>query len=405
MKILLLTDYYPPESNAPAIRCAYHAEHWAKQGHEVMVLTCAPNFPNGVIFRGYKNRLFSSCVINGVTVVRCWSFIAKNEGFTLRILDHISSAFMFAIIPFFLKRSDVIIATSPQFMTLISGYISSRLVRRPLVSEVRDMWPEGIIFLAKDSFTYKILEKIELFIYRKSSKVIAVTEAFANSIELRAKISRRNIYVSYNGCDDNVPIFRSSENFRLRQKLNIEKRMVVGYAGTIGISHGLDILVKSFQEIASTIGAVLIIIGSGAMHNQLKKLCTNENLSEILVLDAVSKDEISHFLNLFDICLVSLKDVEAYDKVIPSKLFEAAAHDKPVIAGLRGEARSIVQNYGFGEVFKPENSESFKEKLNVLVNNLRDEPTFYSGGLKKVREEFSRDIQSNIVLDCLKGIN
>jgi len=403
MKILLLTDYYPPETNAPALRCSYHAEYWAKKGHDVTVLTCAPNFPNGVLFEGYKNKIMSSSLVNRVKVIRCWSFMSKNEGLILRLLDHLSSAFMFSIVPIFLKRPDVVIATSPQFLTLISGYISSSLIRRPLVSEIRDMWPEGIIFLSNKSIVYMILERIELFLYRRSSKIIAVTRSFANNIACRAKISVNNISVSYNGCDDNLQ--KSESDIRnLREKLNLEGKFVVGYAGTVGISHGVDTLVSGFKEIDPSLNAYLLIIGSGAMHSKLKLLVKEQRLTNVLILDAVPKNEIDHFLSLFDVCLVSLKNLPAYDKVIPSKLFEAAAHNKPVLAGLRGEAKSIVENNGFGEVFDPENVSSFLDKLSLLISNLQNDSHFYQSRLKKVRQEFSRDRQAQVVLDCIKGI-
>ena len=135
----------------------------------------------------------------------------------------------------------------------------------------------------------------------------------------------------------------------------MEGKFIVGYAGTIGISHGLDKLLEAFEQIDPSLNAYLVIIGSGAMLDKLRYLVKEKCLKKILILDAVPKNEIEHFLSLFDVCLVSLMDVPAYDKVIPSKLFEAATHDKPVIAGLRGEAKSIVENYKIGEVFHPEN--------------------------------------------------
>jgi glycosyltransferase involved in cell wall biosynthesis len=403
MKILLLTDYYPPEYNAPALRCSYHAEYWAKNGHDVTVLTCAPNFPNGILFKGYKNKIMSSSKVNGVNVVRCWSFISKNEGFILRVLDHLSSALMFSIVPFFIKRPDVVIATSPQFLTLISGYISSSLIRRSLVIEIRDMWPEGIIFLSNQSILYKVLERMELFLYKRSSKIITVTNSFAKDIAHRAKIPENDISISYNGCDDYLEKSDSSAE-NLRKKLNLKGKFVVGYAGTVGISHGLDILVAKFKDIAPSLNACMLIIGNGAMHKKLKSLVKEKNITNVLILDAVPKTKINHFLSLFDVCLVSLKDLPAYDKVIPSKLFEAVAHNKPILAGLRGEAKLIVESNCIGEVFHPENASSFEDKLVSLILNLKKDSNFYKSGLCKVRQKFSRDVQAQIVLDCIKGI-
>ena len=150
MKILLLTDYYPPESNAPALRCSYHAEQWASRGHDVNVLTCALIFLMASFTR-FQQQPFLTKHCERSQSHAMLVFHCQNDGYVKRALDHISSALMFSIVPLFIKRPDVIVATSPQFLTLISGYVASRILNRPLVSEIRDMWPEGIIFLSRTS--------------------------------------------------------------------------------------------------------------------------------------------------------------------------------------------------------------------------------------------------------------
>ena len=190
----------------------------------------------------------------------------------------------------------------------------------------------------------------------------------------------------------------------LRKNLNLEDKFIIGYAGTVGISHGLEILVNGFERIDPALNAHLVIIGSGAKHSKLKLLVEEKKLTKVLILEAVPKSKIEDFMSIFDACLISLKDIPAYDKVIPSKLFEAAAYNKPVIAGLRGEAKSIVKEYGIGEVFRPENILSFVNTLTLLISNLKGNANYYSAGLLRTRQEFSRDRQAHIVLDCIKEI-
>ncbi len=402
MKILLITDYYPPETNAPALRCSYHAEYWVKKGHEVTLLTCAPNFPYGKIYDGYSNDLYNQSTINGVNVVRSWSFVAKNDGYFFRILDHISSAIMFSILPIFLKRHDVIVATSPQFLTLISGFLVSFLTRRPLVTEIRDMWPEGIIFLSKDSILYSILEKIEIFIYNRSKKIITVTNSFATSLISRSKVKKEDICISFNGCNDSImPSFEKGEI--LRELLQLKDKFIVGYAGTVGVSHGLEELLESSKQFNFPDNIIFVIIGNGAVHQNLKSKYKDSS-SNILVLDSVSQEEIGDYLSMFDACLVSLKNIEPYDKVIPSKLFESIAYETPVIAGLRGESCDLINLYKVGEVFHPENAESFFKQLSKLMSNLKQDKNYYKPGILKAKKDFSRNMQAQNILDTLKEI-
>ena len=138
MKILFITDNFPPEFNAPARRTFEHCKHWVETGEEVTVITCFPNYPRGKVFEGYKNRLYNVEFIEGIKVIRLWSFIAANEGFFKRIFEHISFAKMAILASFFIRRPDIIIATSPQFFTAIAGRFISFLKRCPWIMEVRD---------------------------------------------------------------------------------------------------------------------------------------------------------------------------------------------------------------------------------------------------------------------------
>ena len=129
IKILFLSDNYPPEVNAPASRTYEHIQHWVKNGAEVTVITCAPNFPQGKVFEGYKNKLFSKTLQDGVTVIRVWSYITANEGFVKRILDYVSYSLTSFFVGLF-QGCDIIVATSPQFFTAVSGCLLAIFKRK-----------------------------------------------------------------------------------------------------------------------------------------------------------------------------------------------------------------------------------------------------------------------------------
>ena len=142
-KILFLTDNFPPETNAPATRTFEHAKIWVSRGCSVTVITCFPNFPTGKIYDGYKNSLFKNEIIEGIRVIRVWSYITPNSGVFKRTLDYISFGISSFIASFFV-RFDIIIGTSPQFFTAVSTYMISKFRFSPWIMEVRDIWPESI---------------------------------------------------------------------------------------------------------------------------------------------------------------------------------------------------------------------------------------------------------------------
>lgn len=143
MKLLFLTDNFPPEVNAPASRTYAHCKEWVNNGVDVTVITCAPNFPQGKVYKGYKNKLYQTENMDGIKVIRVWTYITGNEGFIKRTLDYISFS-VFAFGAGLFQKFDLIVATSPQFFTALCGRTLSFWKRRPWVMEVRDLWPESI---------------------------------------------------------------------------------------------------------------------------------------------------------------------------------------------------------------------------------------------------------------------
>ena len=202
MRILFLSDNFPPETNAPATRTYEHAVRWVRAGHDVTVITCAPNFPEGKLFPGYKNRWQQVETIDGIRVVRVKTYITANEGFLRRTLDYLSFMATGFFAGLFERRPDVIVATSPQFFCAVGGWLLSVFRWRPFVFELRDLWPASIVAVGamQRSFAIRALEKIELFLYRRAAVIVTVTEAFRDDLTMRG-IDPKKIQVVRNGVD------------------------------------------------------------------------------------------------------------------------------------------------------------------------------------------------------------
>ena len=400
-RILFLTDNFPPEVNAPATRTYEHAREWVEKGFEVTVITCAPNFPKGELFKGYKNRLSQTEYVDEIKVIRVWSFIRPNKGFALRIVDYMSFAVTSFIRGLFVK-TDIIVATSPQFFTAISGWALSLITRRPWIMEVRDIWPEAIATLGQlkeKSLIYQTLEKIELTLYNSAKKIIVVTDAFRVNLVSRG-IDGNKIFVHKNGVvlDNYNPLLRDESLFKDHPEL-LDKK-IFAYIGTHGLAHGLSFILSSVPLVLQKNNKVhFLFIGEGAEKNTLIEKAKNMNLSNVTFLPFVSKNEIVSYLSIIDVALVNLIKSDTYKTVIPSKIFEAAAMRKPILLGLDGESKGIIESFNAGTCFEPENEEEFIEKCHAILDN--QNYLEYQKGCKELAEAFDR---KQIALQVLETI-
>ena len=387
MKILFITDNFPPEVNAPATRTFEHCKEWVKKGDEVTVITCAPNFPKGKVYEGYKNKLYQKEEIEGIKVIRVWSYISANEGFAKRIIDFLSFAFMAFWVGLF-KKTDVIIATSPQFFTTWTAETLATLKRKPWVFELRDIWPESIRAvgaISGDSKIFKFLEKLELRLYKRSSRVISVTESFKSNLIERG-IDGEKVKVVLNGA--NLERFsKMKKDAALVEKYNLEGKFVVGYVGTHGMAHKLDFILNSWPK--GNPNFHLILMGDGAEKSKLVELAKTLNIPNISFIPSMLKEDVPAYLSLMDVSLVPLKKSDLFKTVIPSKIFENSAMQIPILLGVEGESADIIQKYNAGLCFEPENKEDFLTQLNLL----KEDKTIYENcqaGCLTLAKEFDR---------------
>ncbi len=376
MHILFLTDNFPPEGNAPATRTFEHAYEWVKKGHKVTVITCAPNFPEGKLYKGYKNNWLSKQKIEGIDVWRVKTYITANEGLIRRTVDFISfmlSSFLFGL---FTRQVDVVIGTSPQFFTVISAWALAKFKRVPFIFELRDIWPASIsaVGAIKQTWIIDILERLELFLYRQADLIISVTHSFKSEIQNRG-VSENKIKVILNGVDlskynplpEKDPEF--SEKFQLRNKF------VAGYIGTHGLAHSLHNIIEAAELLKSDDNIRILFAGAGADRLRIEKLVEKRDLSNVVFIPRQPKENMQKIWSLCNISIISLKDTPLFSTVIPSKIFESMAMKLPIIISVpEGESTEIIRTHKAGVVIPPENSNS----LYKAIQNIKKDKNLYN---------------------------
>ncbi len=395
MNILFLTDNFPPEGNAPATRTYEHAIRWVNKGYKVTIITCAPNFPEGKIFKGFKNKLYDVSDLDGIRVVRVKTYITANEGFVKRILDYMSFMVSGFLAGLFQKKPDVIVATSPQFFCACAGWALSAVRRKPFIFELRDIWPASITAVGamKDSIAIRMLEKIEMFLYRRADSIIAVTHAFKKELVDRG-IDSNKIDVVRNGVDLTKYEPAEGKDTELAVQYGLTGKFVVAYVGTHGMAHGLEHIVQVAENLKHHDNIRFVFAGGGAARQKVVDLVKDKNLSNVVLIERQPKEMMPKIWSLCDVSLVPLVNSQLFRTVIPSKIFECMGMGIPTILSVpEGEATKIIKETKSGIVVESENVEQISQAIELLYTNDRLYSDIRSSSIAAA-PGFSRDLMA-----------
>ena len=407
MKILFFSHYYSPEGNAPATRVSALCERWAKAGHDVTVVTCAPNVPSGVVYDGYRNVRMDE-TINGVKVVRVKTYIAANKGAFRRMLNFVSY-FMSALwTAFGLPRPDVVIATSPQIFCGYAGVWYARLKRVPLVVEIRDIWPEsmGAVGAHIPGPAYWALERVEKAMYRRCAKLVTVGDGYRERL-IEKGVPAEKIAIVMNGTDLAVYGPREKDTELLRRH-GLDGKFVVSYIGTVGMACGLEVVLDAAEILDHKEHmekeVVFVIVGDGAHREQLEAEAKKRGLLNVVFTGRQPKDTMPAWVASSDANLVHLRKTDLFTTVMPSKIFESAGCRRPIIMGVDGFAKKLVMDAGAGLDMKPESAQSLVECVERLVADPALSARLGENAYRNIALVHNRDAQAKEYLEVLDSI-
>jgi glycosyltransferase involved in cell wall biosynthesis len=409
MKILYISQYFPPEMGAPAARVVELSRHWVHAGHEVTVLTGFPNHPTGIVpteYRGRFRRMIARQHIDGIHVFRTWLLPFPNRRPFERILNYSSFSVSAAIAGLFLSRPDVVIATSPQLLVGLSGWWIARTKRVPFIFEVRDLWPESLVAVGmgnKNSPLHRTLARIAGFLYRQSDRVVVVTPAFEDFLVKNWKVPREKISVIENGVE--TQMFSPQPATTLRNQLGLEGKFVVSYIGTIGMAHGLDTVISAAAQLQDTNPRIsFLIVGEGAEKDRITALARNRGLTNLQFVPQQPREQIPSYIGASDACLVLLKNTELFKTVIPTKMLEFMACARPVILGVGGQARSILQEAHAGIAIEPENSAALVNAMRQLERGRETSRDLGRNGREYILRKYSRRHTAEKYIEVLEEL-
>jgi len=406
MKILYVSQYFPPEPGAPAARVYENCRAWVKSGADVSVLTAFPNHPTGVVPQEYRGKLYQSEESAGIKVHRVFIYPAANRGFWGRSLNYISfalSALIFGV--FKIKPPDIVVATSPQFLVALSGYLLARILRARFVFEVRDLWPASIVAvgaLQEGSVLVRLLEMLEGYLYRHADHIVVVTKPFKRLIKSKG-VPDSKISVLENGVDLNL--FRAGPKPQdLLHEHKLDGKFVVSYIGTVGMAHGVGMILSAAKQMKELKDIHFVVVGEGAERAELCARAEKEGLTNVSFFGAVPRPKVREWIVASDVCAVTLRNEALFRKVIPSKMFEIMACARPIILSVGGESARLLKKSRAGIIIDPENF----DQLGAAMLRLKEQPgdmlEMGANGRAFVEAHFDRNVLANSYLELLTAL-
>lgn len=370
MRIAFICQYFPPELGAPSARGSELARAWTADGHEVTVVTGMPNHPTGVLPPAYRGVSYVEEDFHGVRVLRNWVYATPNEGFVKRTLNHLS--FMCSSLWYstpMLRGIDVIVVSSPTFFVVISAWIMSRLLGVPYVFEVRDLWPGIFVELGvlKNPTIIRLLEGLEMFLYRRAARVVVVTDSFKDILVARG-LPASHVDVVTNGVDPEYYQPQSRDTPQ-RAAHGLGDACVVLYIGAHGISHALQAILRSAERLRDRDDIRFVFVGEGAEKKALVDKAAELGLTNVLFVPGQPKDTMPSWYATADVALVPLRDIALFETFIPSKMFEILACARPIVGSVRGEPRRILEASGGAVVVDPEDSAAIADAVRALADD------------------------------------
>jgi glycosyltransferase involved in cell wall biosynthesis len=406
MKLLILTQYFPPEIGAPQNRLFELAIRLQKKGIDVSVLTAMPNYPQMKIHENYKGKCYCKETLSNLEVHRAWIYVSQSKAVISRLLNYFSfviSAFFVGL--FKIKKQDVLMVESPPLFLGITAYLLAKLKGAKMIFNVSDLWPESAekLEIINNKTLLSMATKLEEFCYRKAALISGQTQGIVKNIS--GRFPNKKVYWLKNGVDINFyDVNKTIEENAWRKEHNYTcEDFILFYGGIIGHAQGLDVILNAAKQLENYENIKFVLLGNGPEKERLLKLKAELRLNNLQFYDAVPKSQMQKIIMDTNASIIPLKRLDLFKGAIPSKIFENLALKKPIILGVEGEAEELfIQQGKCGVSFTPEDSKYLAKQILHLYNNPNLVKELGENGLAYVSENFNRD---KIAEDFFKQIS
>jgi len=403
MRLLILTQYFPPETGAPQNRLFELALRLKEKGVDVEILTAMPNYPKMEITEGYKGLKYKEEELEGLKVYRSKIYVSKEKGIIKRLMVYFSFVWSSYKVGKKLGKYDYLMCESPPLFLGYSAMRLSKKLKAKLIFNVSDLWPESAekMGIVTNKFFLKMAYNLEAKIYRKSFFISGQATGIVGSIKKR--FPEKDVYWLSNGVDTKRIDPAKIEPYGLREKYNIPAdHTVYFYGGILGHAQGLQIIINAAVSFKGE-KATFVLMGSGPEKDDLLKLQKEVGADNVIFAEPVGRTEVANVLKEVDASIIPLRKLDVFEGVIPSKIFEVLAMQKPIILGVNGESKAFfIDEAKAGLHYEPENTEALVNAIRYSLDNPEEMIQFGKNGRSYVEEKFDRDLLVNNFYAYLK---
>jgi glycosyltransferase involved in cell wall biosynthesis len=389
VRVVLLTQYFPPEVGAPQTRIEALARGLSGRGVEVVVHTCPPHYPDGEVKAPYRNRLLGRERMGEARVVRSAVYPAANRGFARRLGGHLSFASSALATAPAAGPADVVVVETPPLFLAGAAIAYAKAKRARLVLNVADLWPDSAIELGALNSPVAIrgARVVERAAYRAAASITCPTEGIVEVLERRPESAGKAVLMRP---AVDLDRFDAATDRDAAQPADAPLRVL--YAGTVGLAHGLGTLLDAAELLAAQGGPAVevTIAGDGADGPALRERLARGGLDNVRMLGAVPADRIPGLYAESDVAVVMLRDVPLFHGALPTKMLEAMAAARPVVLAARGEAARVLDRAGAGVTVVPEDSAALAGAFADLAADPRRRGALGAAGRRAVEREFGR---------------
>jgi colanic acid biosynthesis glycosyl transferase WcaI len=407
MRILYISQYFPPEAGATQTRAFEMAKNWVRLGHKVIMLTEFPNHPSGIIPSSYKWKFVERTKLDGIDVIRVWVKTSPKKSFVNRMLFYFSFMLNASITGLFLGRGkfNFIYASSPPLF--VGGVaIFLRFIKRiPMIFEVRDLWPEAAIALGelRNPLAISLATKFEKLCYKKAIQVVTVTHGLYNRLK-EYGVNEDKLLLITNGSNTDLYRFKGERRNLVREELGLNNKFVVIYAGIFGLPYDFNNLFKTAISLQSNNEIHFILIGDGPKKTDIVKTIESYNLPNITLLPEKPIEDIPDYLSAADVALIPLRKLDIFKFTIPVKIFDAWACSRPVILCNEGEASALINNAEGGISIQPEDPDKMREAILFLKDSPSSRQLMGENGLRYTKLHYSRAMLAQQLINHLEKL-
>lgn len=408
MRVLYLSQYFPPEVGATQTRAYEMSTGLIRAGCQVTMLTEVPNHPEGIIRPDYRGRFWVREKLDGIDVIRVWVKTAPVKTMRTRLAFYLSYMLNATLAGLALARGryDIIYTTSPPLFVGGTALALSYLRRTPLLFEVRDLWPESAVALGelKNPRFIRWAAWLEETCYRRARRIVVVTEGIRDRLVERG-FPPEKLALIPNGANTDLFRPRPDAGQALRRELGLGAKFLVIYAGIHGVAQGLEVVLQTAQHLADDPCFHFLFVGDGPCKADLLRLKKDLALPNVTMLDAQPRESIPAYLSAADAALIPLRRLDLFKSAVPSKMFDAWACGCPVVLSIDGEARRVLERAQAGVFVEPESSEAMAEAIRALATDRERCQEYGANGRRLVEKHYSRQAQALQLNELLEALN